>query len=406
VPSSSCRFLIMGAGITGLTIARELVRRGAEDILVLDKEPELGTHASGRNSGVLHAGIYYTPDSFKARFCVRGNRLMKEFCREKGLTLEETGKVIVAKDESELEGLHELKRRADASGAIANLIDKDRLKDLEPYAATFAQAIHAPETAVIRPKEILGALIAELESSQKVTMSWGTALAGRAGRQSAETSGGSVQFEKMINVAGAHADTIARWWGLGREYRMLPFKGTYKKLIPERIDLVRGNIYPVPDLDRPFLGVHLTRSADDEVSVGPTAIPAFGRENYRLFEGWGRESLSILGRDALLLLRDRSFRRAALGEVKKYSTRVVLRDAKALVPSLRREDLLPSRKVGIRPQLVHWPTKRLVMDFVIVEDEDSFHVLNAISPAFTSSIAFAEHAVSVLLGERKVRDAV
>lgn len=399
VGDASCRFLVVGAGITGLTIARELLRRGADDVLLLEKEDFLGRHASGRNSGVLHAGIYYTPDTLKARFCIRGNRLMKSYCRERGLVLRETGKVIVARTPEEVPLIHELKRRADAAGARSSIIDERELSRLEPHAATCGWALHALDTAVVHPKEILEALAADIKASGRARISFGTTLVGREGRRSVRTSSGVISYERMVNAAGAYADRVARLWGLTTEYRFLPFKGTYRELIPGRRHLVRGNIYPVPDLGQPFLGVHLTRTADDHVYAGPTAIPAFGRENYRFLDGWDLETPAVLLREGVLLLTDRGFRRAALSESRKYIGRFMFREAQRLVPALEPGDLTRSEKVGVRPQLVHWREKKLVMDFVVLAEEDGVHVLNAISPAFTSSMAFAEYVVDLLSTE-------
>ncbi|HEX2295978.1 MAG TPA: L-2-hydroxyglutarate oxidase [Actinomycetota bacterium] len=395
-----CEFLVVGAGITGLTIARELLARGAGDILVLDKEPALGVHASGRNSGVLHAGIYYTPDSLKARFCAEGNRLMKEFCRSRGLTLAETGKVVVARDASEIEQLAELKARAGAAGARAELIDAARLEQLEPHARTHEVALHSPDTAVVKPREILDAVARELRESGRCRIELGVRFVEALAPDVVQTSAGPVRFERLVNCAGAFADRIAHGFGLAREYRLIPFKGTYRKLVPARAHLVRGSVYPVPDLGNPFLGVHLTRGADGDVYAGPTALPAFGREAYRGLRGVGREAPVIAARDVLLLGRNRDFRRAARSETRKYSGKVVYREAAALVPELRPDDLQRTEKVGIRPQLVHWPTRRLVMDFVVVSDERGFHVLNAVSPAFTSSMAFAREVAGSLLGQQ------
>ena len=393
-----CQVLIVGAGITGLTIARELVNQGAEDILILEKEGSLGVHASGRNSGVLHAGIYYTPDTLKARFCVEGNRLMKAFCREKGLTLKETGKVILATSPTEVEVLHELKRRADLSGARAFLIDRQELREIEPHVTTCDEALFSPDTAVIRPGEVLKALEDELARSAKTTIFYKTSFKTLLSDHQARTSEGVIRFEKFINAAGSYSDQIAHQFGLAKEYKILPFKGTYKKLTRNRTFLVRGNVYPVPNLKNPFLGVHLTRSADGEVYVGPTAIPAFSRENYRNFEGWGWETFPILFRNAVLLLKNQAFRQVALTEPRKYLKRFIFKEARRLVPELCLHDLVDSDKVGIRPQLVHWPTKTLVTDYIVLHNGDALHILNPISPAFTSSMAFAKYAVATLLG--------
>jgi len=393
-----CQVLIVGAGITGLAIARELVNRGIGDILIVEKERSLGLHASGRNSGVLHAGMYYTPDTLKAKHCVVGNRLMKEFCRQKGLTLNETGKVILATTPSELEALYELKRRADLCGARAFLIDNKKLHEIEPYAADCNEALFSPDTAVIRPIEVLKVLEKELVQSARVTIHYDTVFKELSDERQAQTSRGTIRFEKFINAAGSYADHIAHQFGLAKEYKLLPFKGTYKQIAHDRSFLVRGNIYPVPDLRTPFLGVHFTRSAEGEILVGPTAMPAFGRENYGILSGVDWELFSILLRDAVLLFTNPAFRLNALTEPRKYLKRFVYKDAKKLLPELRPQDITESSHVGMRPQLVHWPSRSLVMDYVVLRDKNSLHILNPISPAFTTSLAFAKDTVSQFLG--------
>ena len=392
-----CDVLIAGGGITGLTIARELIQAGAQRIIVLEKERDIGLHASGRNSGVLHAGMYYTPDSLKARFCVEGNRMMKDFCRERGLTLNETGKVIVTRGHEEVEGLLELKRRADACGADAEIIDERQLKLIEPHATTSQIALYSPNTAVIRPREVLDALARDLELTGRVSLMTSAAFLGLEGSSRARSSVGSIDFDQFINAAGAHADKVAQLLGLAHEYRLLPFKGTYKQLQSSRRYLVRGNIYPVPDLRNPFLGIHFTKTADGRVYVGPTAIPALGRENYGLLDDIGIETAAILFREAVLFATNSGFRSAAMSEPKKYFMRFVYSEARRLLPELRLADLVASGKVGIRPQLVHWPSLKLEMDFVVLHDGNSLHVLNAVSPAFTSSMAFAKYLVSALV---------
>jgi len=394
-----CQILIVGAGITGLTIAREMIHRGVRDIVILEKENALGLHASGRNSGVLHAGMYYTPDTLKAKYCVDGNRMMKEFCRKKKLTLHESGKVILAKGPSDMEALYELKRRADLCGARAHIIDNKKLHELEPYAADSEEALHSPDTAVIKPVEVLQALEAELVESGKVTVYYGTTFKELAGDNQAQTSRGVIKFEKMLNAAGAFADQIAHQFGLAKEYKLLPFKGTYKQVARERSFLVWSNIYPVPDLRTPFLGVHFTRSADGEILVGPTAMPAFGRENYGIFSGVDRESVSVLLRDAVLLFTTPAFRATALTEPRKYLKRFVYKDARKLLPELKPQDITESTHVGMRPQLINWPSKELVMDFIVINEKNSLHILNPISPAFTTSLAFAIDMADKLLGE-------
>lgn len=395
--SLSCEILVIGAGITGLTVARELVMRGAEDILILEKEPSAGYHASGRNSGVLHAGIYYSPDSLKARFCIEGNRLMKAYCRAKGLKLRESGKVIVVKEEEEMVGLLELKRRADENGAKTEIVDEQQLKEIEPCAKTISRALYSPETAVIDPLEILNALVKELISTAKARILTSTKFLTVKDSSLAITDRNKIKFKLLINSAGAYSEEIAHRFGLGKNYKIIPFKGTYMKLKKEKGYLVRGNIYPVPDIRNPFLGVHFTKSVNDVVYIGPTAIPALGRENYRMFAGAGFESVPILWRNLVLFLSDSSYRHAGKGELKKFFTGSIRKEAEKLVNGLDKDDMVPSEKVGIRPQLYDSKTKTLVMDFVVLKDNNSIHILNAISPAFTSSFAFARMIADMVI---------
>ncbi|MCS7163665.1 MAG: L-2-hydroxyglutarate oxidase [Thermodesulfovibrio sp.] len=392
--------IICGAGITGLSIARELVRNGIIDITIIEKEQTLGKHASGRNSGVLHAGIYYTPDSLKAKFCLKGNMLMRQYCKEKGLTLIENGKVIVTKREDEIPTLYELYRRAKSNGANVELIDKKTLKEIEPYAKTCGEALYSPFTAVVNPQEILNSLEKELQE-KGVRLLRGVIIKGYEKGNTLKTNQGTLSFDFFVNAAGAHADKIAHSFGLAKHLKILPFKGLYKKLIKDKSYLVRGNIYPVPNLKNPFLGVHFTKVHDGTVYVGPTATPALGRENYRVFDDLGLETLKILWRDFLLIINNEKFRSTALNEIKKYIKINFYRDVKNMVEGISSEDLLPSKKVGIRPQLIDIKKKELVMDFVVIKDANTLHILNAISPAFTSAFAFAEYVVKeYILGSK------
>jgi len=387
-----CHFLIVGGGIIGLTIAQSLLRRGVKDIVIIEKEKKIGQHASGRNSGVLHAGIYYTPNSLKARFCLEGNRMMKEYCLKNNLALRNFGKVIVSKNSDEAEMILELERRAHSCGAKAKLISSKELNEIEPYAKTVGQALYSPETAAVNPKQILACLEDELTSSGSVKIIFGAKLEEIDGN-SAMTSLGLIEYEHLVNCAGAYADKISKKFGVGRGYRLVPFKGTYLKLKKTRNEIVRGNIYPVPDLRNPFLGVHLSRSFDDEVYIGPTAIPAFGRENYGLINGIEFEGLGLIMLNAKMFIVNKSFQKAVIEEPKKYIKRFVYKEAKKLVKGLQYNDIIKSSKVGIRPQLVDIRKMELVMDFKIIKGENSLHILNAISPAWTSSMSFSNYIV-------------
>ncbi len=385
--------LIVGGGIIGLTIARELVQNGYEKIIIIDKEKDLGKHASGRNSGVLHAGIYYAPDSLKARSCLRGNFLMRTYCKEKGLPLLETGKVIVTKRENEIPILKELYQRATANGAKVEIIDEQQLNEIEPSARTRQLALFSHHTAVVDPKKVVRTLKKDLATSGKVQFLLDCTFLGIRGNSTAITTSGDIGFRYFINAAGAHCDRVARSFSVGLNLRMIPFKGIYKKLKQSKSHLVRGNIYPVPDIRNPFLGIHFTRNVHGEVYLGPTAIPALGRENYGILQGIDVEGFAIIYRDAVLFCVNPKFRDVALREPKKYLTTFFFSSAAELVKKLEPRDIEPADKVGIRAQLVDWEKKELVMDYLVLKEGNSIHILNPVSPAFTSSMDLARTIV-------------
>ncbi len=387
--SDSADILIVGAGIVGIALARDLASRGAENIVVLEKEPEQGRHASGRNSGVLHAGIYYAAESLKAKYCVRGNRLMRDYCLENGLQILETGKVVVARSAGELPVLEELGRRATANGARVEMIDEKQLAEIEPNARTVEKALFSHYTAMVDPREVLGHLTRSLVASGQVRVETGRAFTGLSGSHTALTNRGPIRFTRFINAAGAHCDRVAHHFGVGRRYRMTPFKGIYWKLKPNLPWTVRGNIYPVPDIRNPFLGVHFTRNVHGDIYLGPTAIPAFGRENYGVLAGIDREAPAIALTDAVLFAANPKFRTVALTEPRKYLKPFFFQDASKLVRQLAQDDLAPTPKAGIRAQLVDWESRELVMDFLVEKDGDALHILNPISPAFTCSLYMA-----------------
>jgi L-2-hydroxyglutarate oxidase LhgO len=384
--------VIAGAGIVGLTVARELERRGVKNMLVLDKETRLGAHASGRNSGVLHAGLYYATDSLKARVCAEGSRRLQAYAAEHGIRVEKTGKVVVARRESEVPALEALEARALRNGIALRRLDLDELRRHEPLARSVGFALLSPETAVIDSAAVLTRLGAELESKGVAVSLGETLLEIDAAAGMLRTSSRALGFGHLINCAGLHADRVAHRLGVGRRYRILPFKGIYRPLRAEAAAKIRGSIYPAPDLDNPFLGVHLTRSVLGEVHAGPTAIPALGRENYSGLRGTDVAELPFFARDlAMLWIKNRSgLRRLVRQELHRYRQSVFVEGVRALCPELSADDLLDGAKVGVRAQLVDEQEMRLVMDFVLESGPRSTHVLNAVSPAFTASMALAE----------------
>jgi len=386
-------YLIAGAGIIGMTIAHELLKDNPElHIAIIDKEADVAMHASGRNSGVLHAGFYYTADSLKARFTVEGNRLMKAFCQANNIPVRQTRKLVVAKDETELEGLHELQKRAETNGVDTTLISEEEALKIDPNAKTYKQALFSPTTASVDPKHVCRVL-KEVLAQHGVVFYFNTPFSGHL----------DFTYDYFINAAGAYADKIAKQFGLAKDYTMLPFKGIYLKYTGDK-DAIKTNIYPVPNLNNPFLGVHYTITADGSIKIGPTAIPAFWRENYRGLAHFNLfEMIEILYYESkLFLLNAFHFRDLALTEMKHYHHPVFIRKAKKMVKHIG-DDFKPM-PAGIRAQLLNIQTNELVQDFVVEQTAGSTHILNAVSPAFTCSFAFARHVVREIYTNKEKRD--
>jgi (S)-2-hydroxyglutarate dehydrogenase len=384
-------FLVIGAGIIGLSIARELERRypGAR-ILLIEKESGVAFHASGRNSGVLHAGFYYSADSLKARLTRTGNRMLTDYCLEHGLPINRCGKVVVASEEREVAGIHELKRRADANGVKLLLIDPQELSEIEPNARTVGAALFSPTTSTIDPLQVCRHIASRF--SANVEIRFGRRFAGKA-PGAVLTDRERIACRYLFNAAGLYADRVAAHFGAGRGVTMIPFKGLYLGYRDNA--LLQRHVYPVPNLLNPFLGVHFTKTVDGRVKIGPTAIPAFWRENYAAAERFdAAECLDIIAREAMLFLRNRfNFRRLALEELRKYRRRHFIAQAAKLVHRLDPGRFGAFTRPGMRAQLLNTATGELVMDFLIRHGEDSTHVLNAVSPAFTSAFSFAAHIV-------------
>ncbi len=386
-------YVIVGGGIIGLTVAYELTERFPEArIALIEKEPFPGQHASGRNSGVLHSGIYYSSDTLKARMCADGARLMKEFAGRHGIPCRTCGKVIIATKESDLKVLERLMRNARDNGVKAELKNQYEIRQIEPHAKPFYAGIYTPDTAVIDSSGILNAL-REILTTRKTALFFGMrAVSIDPGIQQIQTDSGNIRYSFLFNCAGAYADEIARFFGFARTYALVPFKGIYYELSADKRFMVNGNIYPVPDIEMPFLGIHFTKSIDGRVYVGPTAVPAFGREHYGILKGlnW-REGGSIAGRVLSMYLCGRDhFRGLAHREMLNCIKSFFVRNARKLLPEIGEKDFVRSEKVGIRPQLINTRTNQMVMDYVLENDQSSVHVLNAISPAFTCSFAFAK----------------
>ncbi len=386
-------YLIIGAGIIGLNIARNLKNRFPHSkILVIEKEKEVAMHSSGRNSGVLHAGFYYTANSLKAKFTKEGNAALKEFCKERNLQVNACQKVVVAQDATELEGLEELKRRGDTNGVELQWLTQSQLEELYPNVSTHEKALLCPSTATVNPKEVtkeFATVIQEMGVELLLDCKYDTSVGNKVA-----TSKGVFEAKKVINCAGLYADNIARDYNFSKDYVIIPFKGIYLK-DKDNISQLKTNIYPVPNLANPFLGVHFTLTVDNEAKIGPTAIPAFWRENYKGFDNFSfKEFFQIIYYEAKLFLTNAfGFRELAFTEVKKYSFAHLKGLARKLTRNMDDMGFDSWSTPGIRAQLLNKKTLELVQDFVVESDENSVHVLNAVSPAFTSSIPFANWVV-------------
>ena len=374
-------YLITGAGIIGMTIAYELLEDNSSlKIMIIDKEEDVAQHASGRNSGVLHAGFYYSADSLKARFTVDGNALMKKFCKENDIYVNETKKIVVAKDESELQGIYELQKRAEINGVDTKIISEDEVEKIDPNIKTYQKALYSPTTASVDPKEVCQTLKDRLKE-KGVEFLFNTSFEDT-----------KLEYDYLVNAAGAYADKIAKQFNLAQNYTMLPFKGIYLKYTRDKT-AIKTNVYPVPNLNNPFLGVHYTITVDGSIKIGPTAIPAFWRENYKGSRNFNLyEMLEVIYYEIkLFILNAFNFRHLAINEMKNYNRKIFIQKAKDMVKDIG-DDFKPM-PAGIRSQLLNTRTNELVQDFIVEHTKSSTHILNAVSPAFTCSFAFAKYVV-------------
>lgn len=386
---------VIGGGIIGLAVARELTRRG-DQVIVLEKEHRLARHQTGHNSNVAHAGLYYPPGSFKARMSVAGNQSIVRYAREHGVEVDVCGKLVVATEEAELPALHTLAERATANGVPATLIDPAEAREYEPEVAC-VKALRVESTAVIDFPGVCVAIATELvESGADVRL--GTPVLGinrrMAGGVDVHTPSGVVTADAMVNCAGLHADRIARLAGLVPGSRIVPFRGEYYELRPEARHLVRGLIYPVPDPALPFLGVHLTRMLDGSVHAGPNAVLALRREGYRWRDISVRDTAEALRFGGTWRLAAR-FRRTAVEEVRRsLSRRRFAASLARLVPAVGADDIVRCGS-GVRAQALR-RDGTLVQDFLIEQAPYQVHVLNAPSPAATCALEIAQHIATTL----------
>lgn len=395
---------VIGAGIVGLAVARQLtLTHPGLQVVVLDKESVVARHQTGHNSGVVHAGLYYAPGSLKARLCRRGMSLLKEYCQEKGLPYEEVGKLVVAVDGSEVPRLEDIQRRS-LENQVPGLrwVDRAGLADIEPHAAGVA-ALHSPHTAITDFPAVARAFADDVQAGGG-EVRLGHAVTGIRSTEAGvalRTTQGEVRADHLLICAGLQSDRVAAMAGDQASPAIVPFRGEYLDLVPEKRDLVRGLIYPVPDPAYPFLGVHVTRRVDGGVDIGPNAVFAFAREGYRRRDVDLRDMRDSVRWPGFQHLA-RQHWRMGMGEMAgSVSRRLFVRRAQRYVPSLQVSDVVPSH-TGVRAQALD-ADGSLVDDFRIHHLGAVTAVRNAPSPAATSSLAIAEHVVSNMADRLPVR---
>ncbi|MBI3831738.1 MAG: L-2-hydroxyglutarate oxidase [Planctomycetes bacterium] len=382
----SAEVAIVGGGIVGLATAYQLVKqRPGARVLVLEKENELAFHQTGRNSGVLHSGIYYKPGSLKALNCRAGKKAMEAFCKDEGVEFEICGKVVVAVTDSELPAMQRIYERAKANGVACEIVGRERLRELEPHVAG-VQALHVPETGIVNYKQVCERLAARIREGGGAILLGAKVLKvyAKADAVVFETSVGEVEAKRAVNCAGLYCDRVARMSGKDPGAKIVPFRGEYYELKPEAQHLCNNLIYPVPDPNFPFLGVHFTRMVGHHIECGPNAVLAFRREGYTKRDIHLGELFESLTYPGFLRLAAKHWRNG-MGEMwRSFSKSAFVKALQRLMPEIRAEHLEPA-PAGVRAQALARDGS-LVDDFLIVESERMIHVCNAPSPAATASL--------------------
>jgi L-2-hydroxyglutarate oxidase len=393
---------IIGGGIVGLSVAMTLLRRQPGlGLVVLEKESALASHQSGRNSGVIHSGIYYQPGTLKARFARDGNRSLVRFCKEEGIHHQRCGKIIVATRDEELPLLEELRRRGESNGLEVSKLCPAEVAEIEPHVRCLA-GLRVPAAAIVDFREVCAAYARIVRSDGGVVRTSSEALTFRSDEQgwTIETDTDEVHVTFLVNCGGLQSDRIARRTGIEPPARIIPFRGEYYELAADKRKLVRALVYPVPDPSFPFLGVHLTKMIDGSVHAGPNAVLAFRREGYRWTDigvGTVAEIVSYPGFWKLA----RKHYQAGWNEIRRsLSKRLFLRSVQQLLPEIEERDLVPG-PAGVRAQALQ-ANGRFVEDFLILHGPRSLHICNAPSPAATASLEIAAAVVDEIPELRRV----
>lgn len=389
--------IIIGAGVIGLSIGNSLLESNPRlRVLILEKETFLGFHASGRNSGVIHAGFYYSPDSLKAKFCRDGNKELRKLCVRNSIPILETGKVVVTQNDQEESQLETLFERGIENGVELEIHEAAALSSFEPQAVTLNRFLWSPTTAVSHPHDVLVAIAKEFEEKGgKIQYEQNVSLIENDSEICINKSDFEARF--YVNASGAQSDRISRAVGVGLEYAMLPFMGVYRAT-PNNLFGLKTLVYPVPHPINPFLGVHFTLTTDGKVKIGPTAIPILGREQYTLGTGWSLSDLyqAFKGAKSLVLGDSHEVLNIVRSEWPKMIEKEIVKQASQLVPNASNFKNWQKKSPGIRSQLVHLPSGKLEQDFKVIKKLNSLHVLNAVSPGWTSSVPFGRYVADLV----------
>ena len=389
---------VIGGGIVGLATAMALTQQKGLSVLVLEAEDEVAKHQTGHNSGVIHAGLYYKPGSLKAQNCVSGRELLYQFCEEQGIAVERCGKVVVATTEDELAQLDFLEERGRANGLAIERLDAEQLKEKEPYAQGIA-ALWVPETGIVDYAEVARGYAGQIKAKGGEIRTGSRLLDVITERDTLRllTSQGEISARYLINCAGLQADRVAKLCGFEPDILILPFRGEYYELVPERRHLVKNLIYPVPDPNFPFLGVHFTRRVDGSIEAGPNAVLAFKREGYHFLQANVKDLWDTFSYTGFWKLAAKHWRKGGMEQMRSISKRLYVKALQQLIPEIQDEDVVRAG-AGVRAMALS-SSGALIDDFYFLEDERMLHALNAPSPAATASMSIGRYIAQITIAK-------
>jgi L-2-hydroxyglutarate oxidase LhgO len=394
--SETYDFAIIGGGIIGVAIGIALLEKNpTKKVIILEKESRPGVHASGRNSGVIHAGFYYSPESLKAKFCKDGNSEITKYCKDNNLPFKNLGKVVVTKDETEVTRLHKLFETGLINKIEIELHPAEKLRDFEPAANSFGDFIWSPTTSIADPNKLIVSLVERYEKlGGEINFKSKSDLKLNNTEVSLFVNGSQFKANRIINAAGGMAATIARNVGVGKQYLCLPFLGSYRKS-DSTTNSIKRLIYPVPNPVNPFLGVHTTNTLNGDLKIGPTAFPIIGKEQYRLVDGFTFKEFNefVAASWAMFNSKKTDFPELAKTELLKQFESKILNSSKYLSDVIGLQKNWKKHPGGIRSQIVNMDTKELEMDYIVTSGKNVVHVLNAVSPGWTSALPFARWIV-------------